>query len=239
MATNAQNSNTLDTITNYKSNPLRFNYKQILIPSSLIGFGLFGLNSNKIKNLNIDNRNEFIENIDEKASIDDFLQYTPAVSVYALNTLGISGKHNFKDRTVILGTSFLLVLTSVKILKNNTKVRRPDNSNDKSFPSGHTATAFAGAEFLYQEFKDKSIWYGVSGYLVATTTGIFRMYNNKHWLTDVLAGAGFGILSTKAACWLSPFLNKHILPSLSGNTTAFLTPTYDGNQIGGAFVLTF
>jgi hypothetical protein len=50
-----------------------------------------------------------------------------------------------------------------------------------------------------QEYKDVSIWYGISGYVVATGTGFFRMYNDRHWLTDVAAGAGIGILCTKTA----------------------------------------
>ena len=36
------------------------------------------------------------------------------------------------------------------------------------------------------------------------------MYNNRHWLTDVAAGAGIGILSTKIAYWLYPFLNSKL-----------------------------
>ena len=79
---------------------------------------------------------------------------------------------------------------SVFALKNITKVERPDGSSNNSFPSGHTATAFAGAECMYREYKDQSIWYGIEGYAVATATGLFRMYNDRHWLTDVVAGAG-------------------------------------------------
>lgn len=58
-----------------------------------------------------------------------------------------------------------------------------DGIFNNSFPSEHTATAFAGAEILYKEYKDKSVWHGVGGYVVATGTGLFCIYNNRHWIT--------------------------------------------------------
>ena len=235
----AQNATTIDTSTISTSKNIKFNYKQLIIPSFLIGYGVVGLESDGIKGWNLGIRGEVLEDIDKKFTIDDFLQYTPAVSVYALNTMGVRGKNNLKDRTVILGTSMLLMATSVYALKHITNVKRPDGSDNHSFPSGHTALSFAGAEFLYQEYKDVSVWYGVSGYVVAIATGVFRIYNNKHWLTDVATGAGIGILSTKAAYWLSPILNRHIFPSMTGKTTAMFAPSYDGKHIGGAFVMTF
>lgn len=238
IAQNSDNTITLDSLnTNPKNIP--FHFKQLIIPSVLITYGFVGLESHGIQGWNLNIRTEVIEDIDKKFTIDDFLQYTPAVSVYALNAIGIKGKNNFKDRTVILGTSMLLMATTVYALKHSTNVKRPDGADTNSFPSGHTALAFAGAEFMYQEFKDVSIWYGISGYVVATATGAFRMYNNKHWLTDVAAGAGIGILSTKAAYWLSPMINRHIFPSMTGKTTALFAPTYKGNQLGGSFVLNF
>ena len=99
--------------------------------------------------------------------------------------------------------------SSVYALKNITKIERPDGSSNNSFPSGHTATAFAGAEFLWQEYKDVNIWYGITGYAVATGTGIFRIYNARHWLSDVVMGAGIGILTTKIAYWIFPYIDNH------------------------------
>lgn len=222
-----------------KENNKKFNFKQLIIPTVLIGYGVIGIESDGLKFINSGIKEEVNENIDQKITIDDFSQYAPAASVYALNAFGIKGKHNFKDRTIILATSYLLMSSTVLSLKSITKVERPDGSAFNSFPSGHTATAFAGAEFLWQEYKDVSVWYGISGYIVAAGTGAFRIYNDKHWLTDVVAGAGIGILSTKVAYWLHPFIQKTIFNSKETNSTTAMTPFYNGNQFGVGFLRRF
>lgn len=217
---------------------IKFNYKQLIIPTILITYGAIGTEKiDYLKELNFDIRSEVIDDIDQKTSIDDFSQYAPAMSVYALNNLGVQGKNNLKDRSIILGTSFLMVFTIVTTIKHTTNIERPDGTSF-SFPSGHTATAFAGAEFLWQEYNDKSIWYGISGYAVATATGIFRITNNKHWLTDVAAGAGIGILSTKIAYWLNPYIKEKIFKSTEEKkTTSMIVPFYNGKEIGLGIIL--
>ncbi len=200
---------------------------------------MIGIESDGLKLFNTEIKEEVNENIDEKITIDDFSQYLPAASVYGLNAVGIKGKHNFKDRTIILGTSYLLMSATVLSLKSITKVERPDGSAFNSFPSGHTATAFAGAEFLWQEYKDVSVWYGISGYIVAAGTGALRIYNDKHWLTDVVAGAGIGILSTKVAYWINPFMQEKIFKSKEKKTTSIMAPFYNGKQLGIGFIKTF
>ncbi|WP_445718515.1 phosphatase PAP2 family protein [Flavobacterium sp.] len=213
--------------------------KPFIIPSALITFGVLGIESDGIKSLNAEISAEVKEHIDQKLTIDDFSQYLPAASVYGLNALGIKGKHNFKDRTIILGTSYLLLTSTVMPLKSITKVDRPDGSSNNSFPSGHTATAFAGAEFLWQEYKDVSVWYGISGYLVASGTGFFRMYNNRHWLTDVAAGAGIGIVSTKLAYLLHPYISKLFYKNENHKSSTMLLPFYNGKQGGFGFAMQF
>ena len=234
-----QMSNITDTTKINLPKDVKFNYKQLIIPSILIGYGFIGLESDQLKGYNLDIRNEIVEDIDKKITIDDFLQYSPAFSVYVLNNIGIKGKNNLKNRSVILATSMFMVFSTVSALKKITHIERPDGSANNSFPSGHTALAFAGAEFLYHEFKEKSIWYGIAGYTAASATGAFRVYNNKHWLTDVAAGAGIGILSTKFAYLINPFINKKILKSKSNKVSALFSPYYDGKKMGGAFVMTF
>jgi hypothetical protein len=215
-----------DTIASKK-----ITYKQLIIPGVLIGYGIIGIESDGLKYFNTEIKEEVNENIDKKLTIDDITQYVPAASVYALNAMGIQGKNNFKDRTLILATSYLLVAGTTLPLKSITKVQRPDGSSFNSFPSGHTATAFAGAEFLWQEYKDVSIWYGISGYIVASGTGLFRIYNDRHWLTDVAAGAGIGILCTKTAYWLYPKMQKLFFKKET-KTALLVAPFYNGNQMG-------
>lgn len=235
----AQQSFQADSIPCDTFKNIRFNYKQLIIPSLLVGYGVIGIESDQLKSFNSQIKDEITEDIDRKTTIDDFSQWAPAASVYGLNAFGIQGRNNLRDRSVILATSYLIMSGTVLGLKSITKIERPDGSSRNSFPSGHTATAFAGAEFLYQEYRDQSIWYGISGYAVATGTGLFRMYNNRHWLTDVAAGAGIGILSTKIAYWVNPYLTEKLFGKEKKGFTTLLAPSYDGKNFGISFLKTF
>lgn len=218
----------------------KFNYPQLIIPVTLIGVGIIGLESDWLKYQNSEIKHELRENIDTKFTVDDFSQYIPMVSVYGLNLCGIKGRHSLKDRTKLLVLSYLTMSVTVEGLKHITRVERPDGSSRNSFPSGHTATAFMGAEFLYQEYKEVSPWIGVAGYTVAAGTGFFRMYNNRHWLTDVLAGAGVGILSTKLSYWLYPLMKKkHTHHPKESAFQLIGLPYYNGKQVGLCMQVSF
>jgi membrane-associated phospholipid phosphatase len=134
---------------------------------------------------------------DFQTNIDDYLMFIPAVGVYGLNFAGVKGKNNFVDRSLIYLISISLASITNGIIKNTTNVLRPDGSDYGSLPSNHTTIAFISATFLHEEYKDQSIWYGIAGYSIATATGVLRMLNNRHWMSDVLVGAGIGILVTK------------------------------------------
>ena len=225
-----------DTI--HKTPNIKLNYKSVIIPSVLIGYGIIGIDNDALKLFNHEIQEELNEHIDNKVKIDDISQFVPSLSAYALNALGIKGKNNFKDRTIILGTASLIMGSTVTGMKKLTSIERPDGSNKFSFPSGSTAIAFMGAEFLYQEYKDVSIWYGISGYLVATGTGFLRMYNNRHWFTDVVTGAGIGILSTKIAYWIHPVVKKTLFKDKK-EIDGFVIPFYNGKEYGLALSMSF
>lgn len=231
-------SQTISTDSTQVSKDLKFKYEALIIPAVLIGVGVIGLESHTLKDLNQTTKDELREHIDQKISIDDFSQYSPMVAVYVLNAAGIQGKNNLRDRSIILATSYLIMGGTVNIIKHTGREWRPDGSSNNSFPSGHTATAFMGAEFLFQEYKDVSIWYGLSGYAVAAGTGFFRMYNDRHWFTDVLAGAGIGILSTKIAYWIYPSMKKLLFKEESG-VSGVIVPTFQNGSIGIGMAVKF
>ncbi|HRG69493.1 MAG TPA: phosphatase PAP2 family protein [Saprospiraceae bacterium] len=223
----------LDTIITEKNKPLLpFSYRQLIIPTAGIFYGIAGLKIPSLRLLNKEIREEVNEHIDNKFSVDDFMQYAPSVSAIGLELIGIKGKNSIKERSLVLLTSYILMITVVTSLKNTTNVERPDKTGHKSFPSGHTANAFVGAELLWQEYREQSIWYGIAGYAIACGTGAFRVINNRHWLTDVSMGAGIGILSTKLAYWMYPSLNKVLFHCKPGSNTLRLEPLINTNQYG-------
>ena len=217
---------------------LKFNYKSGIIPSVFIGYGIIGIDNGALKRINYDIQEELKGKRDNNLKIDDVFQFVPSLSVYGLNALGIQGKNDFKDRTIILGTASLIMGSTVTAMKKLTAVERPDGSNKLSFPSGSTAISFMGAEFLYQEYKDVSIWYGISGYLVATGTGFLRLQNNKHWFTDVVTGAGIGILSTKIAYWIHPLVKKNLFKDKK-EISGVVMPFHNGKEYGLGLSMSF
>ncbi|WP_445454656.1 phosphatase PAP2 family protein [Flavobacterium sp. 25HG05S-40] len=236
----AQQSEDKNIDTLFVNKKLQFNHKQLIIPTVFIGYGLISLESGQLKSFNSDLSQEVSEHIDEKLSIDDFSQYVPMASLYGLSALGVKGKNNMKDKTIILATSYLLMGLTVNAFKQTASVKRPDETSLNSFPSGHTATAFMGAEILYQEYKEASVWYGIAGYIIAAGTGTFRMYNNRHWLSDVVAGAGIGIISAKAGYWLYPITSKWFTKKKSTtNTKTAFVPFYDGKNTGFGLIKIF
>lgn len=212
--------------------------KSFIVPAVLVSYGLLSLGNNAIRTLDFSTKAEIQEDHPLFAHhLDNFTQYAPMVAVYGLNLAGIKGKHGIIDQTALYILSFGIMGVSTTAIKHLADRPRPDGSNNYSFPSGHTANAFAAAEFLNQEYRDVSPWIGYAGYTVATATGALRLYNNKHWLSDVVAGAGIGIASTKLAYLIYPHLRKLVIGKQSMHYS--MVPTYQQKAAGIAFNGTF
>lgn len=134
---------------------------------------------------------------------DDYLQFAPAVAMVALKTFGVESRSSWARMVTSGALSTGVMLSAVYVVKYGLGRLRPDGSTYNSFPSGHTAMAFTSATLLHKEYGHLSPWVSIAGYTAATVTGISRMLNNRHWLSDVVVGAGVGILSTELGYFLA------------------------------------
>ena len=135
---------------------------------------------------------------DFKTGIDDYTQYFGPALTVGLKLGGYEGRSDWPRLLASAAMSYGLMAALVNGIKYTAKEMRPDGSSANSWPSGHTATSFVGATLLHKEYGlTRSPWFSVAGYGVATATGVMRVLNNRHWVSDVMSGAGIGILSTE------------------------------------------
>ncbi len=198
-----------------------FRFSGVLLPSAFIGYGTAVTFFPDLQQMNVAVKEWSQEKIRTVTTVDNFLQFVPAAGVYALNGCGVRGTHRLGDLTALTALSYILGTGVNTSIKYSTRVLRPDGSAHNSFPSGHTMTAFVGAEILRREYGREHPWLAVGGYTVAAAVGMLRMSNNWHWMADVFAGAGIGMLSTSLVYWTYPYLRD--LVTSSGNCTGYLT----------------
>nr|WP_068893108.1 phosphatase PAP2 family protein [Pedobacter panaciterrae] len=163
-------------------------------------------------------RNRFIPTF--RYYYDDYLQYAPAATMVALKAFNVKGRSSPKRAFVSYAFSMGIMGAVVNGVKYTARVERPDASSRNSFPSGHTAMAFMNAAVLDKEYGQYGYpLLGVGGYAMATATGLGRGLNNRHWVGDMLAGAGIGILSTEVGYYLADqiFKNRGMNEPLKNN----------------------
>jgi len=209
LTTNAYTDSHIDTLTpinspNSSANP-RFKYK---LPSALFLTGIATATLPPLHNLEISIYNNVNRKPITQNHADNYLQYTPAIAAFALDAAGVKGKHQFAEKLALYTLTNFIAVSIVQPMKYSVHRERPNKSNFKSFPSGHTTTAFAAAELLHQEYGQLSPWISVAGYTTAAATAYLRIHNNEHWLGDVIAGAGIGMASTRLSYWLLPKIKK-------------------------------
>ena len=134
--------------------------------------------------------------------VDNVLEYLPTAAVFGLKMVGVEAESSWKRRLTVSVISFGLNAGVTYGLKHTIHEMRPDGTDNKSFPSGHTAVAFCGATTLMHEYRKVSPWIGVAGYAVATTVAVDRVRRNRHHWYDVVAGAAIGFGSAEAGYWI-------------------------------------
>ena len=174
-----------------------------------------------------------------KSGVDDYLQFLGPVATVGLKVAGVEGRSDWPRLLASAAMSYGIMAGLVNGIKYTAKEMRPDGTSANSWPSGHTATAFVGATILHKEYGlTRSPWFSVLGYGTATATGVMRVLNNRHWISDVLSGAGIGIMSAELAYAFSDLLfkNKGLLRGdISGDHNIVDHPSFFSVSMGMGF----
>ncbi|NDK56918.1 phosphatase PAP2 family protein [Pontibacter fetidus] len=212
----------------------RYLTRAVLPAAALIGAGIYTIQDNGFFSSHDarDARHQYTPNFSTK--VDDYLLLLPAAYMFGFNAFSSQNRHDIRRQTGLLLASGVLTTAIVFPTKKLTNIDRP-NGEPTAFPSGHTAYAFTIATIVDKEFRHKSPWVSVGSYTIASATGIMRVLNNEHWMADVLAGAGVGILSANAVYWLHDKFFKD-----KGYNNAVISPTVLPNgKPGMGMSLTF
>lgn len=212
----------------------KFGATQLLLPGALIALGAWGVDNGWFVNMKKDVRHSLQDlRGNSRCYADDYIQYVPTAAYLGLGFLNTKPRHNFIRRLCLGATSYAFMGIMVNVTKTIVNEPRPDTGVLNSFPSGHTATAFMGAELIRLEYPAV---YSVGAYLLAGATAFLRMYNDRHWLNDILAGAGVGILSARMAYWMLPYYEKWLFSKkrhkIAGEAR-IIVPYIDARLCGG------
>ncbi len=168
-----------------------FSPKSLILPASLITVGVVGTAIDGMNDFHLFSRKDSVRQI----KVDNYLEWGMLGWVFLCDLMG-EEEHSWADQLCLVGLGEMInagLVHGVKTIVNET---RPDGGS-RSFPSGHTSNVFLGAHIAYKEFKGRNPWLAYSGYAIGLLVGSSRLYNNRHWVADVVAGAGFGILSAE------------------------------------------
>ena len=174
----------------------------VILPATLIVYGLLKPTIPGIRNID----NQLMQQVknsypNDHTVADDYLMWVPSSSVYLLDAFSIKTTHSFKEHLILDAGSIIIaggIGYVMRKISGNIEVYK---MNGTKFPSGHTVNVFRGAEIFHQELKETNKILSYTGYLIAVAVGTLRIYNKAHYLTEVVAGAGVGIISTKLTYW--------------------------------------
>ncbi len=216
-------------IVDYKFKPT-----QLILPASLLTVGVLGTAIDGMGDFHLFSRKDSVKS---SHKVDDYLEWGLLGWVFLCDLIG-KEKHSFVDQIFIVGMSEVLNAGIVQGLKHVVDHKRPDG-NPHSFPSGHTANSFLGAHIAFKEFKDSSPVLAYSGYAVALFVAGSRIQKNRHWVADVAAGAGIGILSVELTYLMYFPIRNAIARKVNLKAAKNLVVAPVLNQYGGGIYLSY
>jgi membrane-associated phospholipid phosphatase len=145
-------------------------------------------------------------------SIGDML----AIAVPAY-TMGAAIHENGWEGTVEFVESYIGSTLTAELLKRSIHETRPNRADNKSFPSGHAASAFAGATFMHARYGWRR---AIIPYALAGFVGFSRIHSEWHYAHDIAAGAAL------AAAWSFLVAERY-------KTPVMLSVDADGFQLRG------
>ena len=194
-----------DSLRNKHNKKTRFEYKAYIVPSVFIGSGLF-INTTKSRFSKQNLQQSIQRKYATQTKVDNYLPFIPIAQMYGGKMMGLQSKNNYFNQTKNLFFAQLFTSIITHGLKRATNLTRP-NGAKYTFPSGHTSFSFSSASVLFYEYKETNLAYASSGFLSSGATGLLRLSNNKHWVPDVLVGAGIAILVTHLVYHFEPLKN--------------------------------
>ena len=187
-----------DTLEQDRSTQVRAS--QFIVPATLLGAGFAGVWAPPLvqakgwvrEQVAYDRRGRSL------LRIDDVTQYVPIAMDLGLGFAGVRARHRLRDRMLVTATSYAVMTLFVNSIKYSVCEPRPDTGAWNAFPSGHTAKAMTAAEIVRVEYGP---WWGLGAYALGLGTAYLRLYNDRHWVNDVICGTGIGILSARIGYW--------------------------------------
>ena len=205
-----------------------FRPQQVIVPATMIGLGAVAVANGRLSEMKMDVRDAFQRGRGDhrKANVETWVTLSSQLFTIAL---GPRPKHSFADRMLVKATSYLLLYSTMPVVRACVRETRPDGHRGHAFPSFKTANAFMMAE---QTRVERGWAWGMGMYTVAAGVGVLQMYNDRCYVNDVLAGAGMGILACHAAYWLLPLERRWLGldKRKKGDGGLVLLPTYDGRS---------
>ena len=163
---------------------------------------------------------------------ETYIQYLPLAVTLGLKAFGVESRSSWGRMVTSGAMGGAIMLAATQSMKHLISTGRPDNSDDHSFPSGHTATAFVTATILHREYGHISPLVSIGGYATAAATGILRIRKNRHWASDVAAGAGIGILATELGYCITDALFRNKGLDITGRKDIISNRGYKPSFVG-------